>query len=179
MRYSYLFIACFTLFLGCTKSDFEQEVRSFPNEFIEASINGTVIRADAVPSGYINDTYRYTEDSLGNFIVDLLQISRQTENHDYQFNILVGNQTLHQQTFPITVTPSISSGTDASMTVFQSPRSDDIQLFGGGIEMTITNWGPDNIMEGSFNGVLTQIGTMKQLKVEDGSFRIYVVKDID
>lgn len=179
MRYSNLLVFLFFLSYSCTSTTFDLDVRSYANEFIEANINGKVVRANAVASGYVSDIYRYYEDSVSNFVTDFLQISRQTENNDYQFYIWVNNQTLHEQTFPITITSLTSPNTDANMTVFQSPRSEDMQIYWGAIEITITNWGPDNIMEGTFTGVLTQHETTDQLNVEDGSFRLYVVKDID
>lgn len=164
--------------MGCTASNFELEIRSYPNEFIQARVNGTIVRANAVFSGYISDIYQYTEDSTNTAIHDVLSISRQTENQDYQFNISVLNQKLHQQTFPFKVTP-LPSRTTAIMTIFQSLSSEDIQAYWGEIEITITGWGSDNIMEGIFNGVLAQNKTNNQLNIEDGSFRLYVVKDID
>ena len=141
-------------------------------EYVEASFNGQLRRLNTVNS--IEYSVLDTTASIIN--TDQLLLGRGSQNGDAQIQFhLIGWQIASAE-FPLEVNLS-STIPVAILWYFERPPDGRNAIFyeGTALDLTISSWDENDIMEGTFSGVLFA-EEKGEIQLEDGKFRLKIIR---
>lgn len=166
--------------LGVCCSSCEEEYffygKEIEGEFIEAEMNGQVIRMAAHDGYGSSDAYFFSTLQLQGDTVDQLNLIRFSSNGTESFSIYGFNLRLLDSSFPLFI-PSdpedVFNEPYISFEYKQNRITDREIIFNGTLDLTIDSWDEEDYMQGTFSGtVIATDGTTRT--VENGTFRIQV-----